>query len=177
MKLPFGKKVMLGGFYVLKHTKSLTSAELKKLRKASNIPADVQKHLDRKSLPYITISTMSDSWRIEFVIGTGMYEAIDELPVAVDSEGVYTYYGNARVNFGNIVNGWFAYTGTVGDAEYQAAVVNAMQDYLKRASEKGKDTLGEEENGKVMDDELEREEHKSLLKSMSNDLKKSEENG
>lgn len=172
MKLPFGKKVMLGGFYVLKHTKALTSSELKKLRKANNIPADVQKHLDRKSLPYITISTMSDSWRIEFVIGTGMYEAIDEIPVAVDSEGVYTYYGNARVNLGNIVNGWFAYTGTVGDEEYQAAVINAMQDYLKRASEKEKEPLSDEENEKVLNEELEREEHKSMLGSMAEELKK-----
>lgn len=172
MRLPFGKKVLLGNFYVLKHTKALTSAELKKLRKATGIPADVQKHLERKALPYITISTITDSWRIEFMIGMGMYEAIDEIPVAVDSEGIYTYYGNARVNLGNIVNGWFAYTSTVGDEEYQGSVIKSMQDYLKRASDKGKYPLSKEENEKVLDAELEKEEHKETLKSMSQDLGK-----
>lgn len=172
MKLPFGKKVMLGGFYVLKHTKALSSAELKKLRKASNIPEDVQKYLERKTLPYITISTLSDSWRIEFVIGMGIYEAIDEIPVAVDSEGAYTYYGNARTNLGNIINGWFAYTSTVGDEQYQGEVIKAMQDYLARYSEANKEPLSDEENEKVLEAELEKEKHKETLKSMADELSK-----
>lgn len=177
MELPFGKKVMLGGFYILKHNKALSSAELKKLRKASGIPADIQKHLDRKALPYITVSTLTDSWRMEFVIGMGVYEAIDEIPVAVDSEGIYTYYGEARTTFGNIINGWFAYTSTVGDAEYQGTVIKAMQDYIKRASEKEKEPLSDEENEKAADEELACDEHKETLKSMSDELRKEADDG
>lgn len=172
MKLPFGKKVMLGGFYVLKHTKALSSAEVKKLRNAKGIPADVQKHLERKALPYITVSTLTDSWRIEFVIGMGVYEAIDEMPVAVDGEGVYTYYGNARTNLGNIINGWFAYTSTVGDEQYLGDVIKAMQDYLARSSEANKEPLSDEENEKVLEEELGKENHKATLKSMLDELSK-----
>lgn len=177
MKLPFGKKVMLGGFYILKHTKALSSAEVKKLRNAKGIPADVQKHLERKALPYITVSTLTDSWRTEFVIGMGVYEAIDDIPVAVDSEGVYTYYGNARTNLGNIINGWFAYTSTVGDEQYQGDVIKAMQDYLVRSSEANKEPLSDEENEKVLEEELEKEKHKVTLKSMSDEISKEARHG
>lgn len=133
-KLPFGKKVMCGDFYVQKHTRALGSKELKKMRKAQGIPEDIQKHLSRGVLPYITIGTVTDSWKIQFVIGMTTYEAIDEIPVAVDGDGNYTYYGNGRINLGNIINGWFAYTSTVGDPLYQAQTITAMQDYLDRMS-------------------------------------------
>lgn len=174
MELPFGKKVMCGSFYVLKHTKALSSKELKKLRKAQGIPDDVQKHLSRGVLPYITISTVTDSWRIEFVIGLTMFNAINEIPVAVDSEGNYTYYGNGYKNLGNIINGWFAYTSTVGDAEYQATVIKAMQDYLNRMAEKNKAPLSEEENKKVLDEVEAQEKHKEVLIKMSDHIKDGE---
>lgn len=163
---------MLGGFYVLKHTRALSASEMKKLRKASGIPEDVQKYLERRSLPYITVSTLSDSWRIDFVVGMGMYEAIDEIPVAVDNEGIYTYYGDARTTLGNLVNGWFAYTGTVGDATYQSDVIKAMQDYLTRASEANKEPLDAEENEKVLNEAEERERHRKALMEMADEIRK-----
>ena len=135
MKLPFGKRVMCGNFYVVKSTRSIGSKELKKLRKSEGIPPEIQKHLQRGSLPYITISTVSDSWRIDFVVGMTMFDAINEIPVAVTNDGIYTYYGNAAINLGNLINGWFAYTSTVGDDRYQADCILAMQDYLYRHSE------------------------------------------
>lgn len=175
MKLPFGKRVMCGNFYVLKHTKALSKKELKLLRKAQGIPADVQKHLERGVLPYITIGTVTDSWKIEFVGGMMMYNAIDEIPVAVDEDKNPTYYGTARINLGNIINGWFAYTSTVGDAEYQATVIKAMQDYLDRASQKNKQPLSEEENKKAMEESEADEKHKAVILKMSNEIKKGEE--
>lgn len=174
MQLPFGKKVMIGGFYVWKHTKALSNKELKRLRSAQGIPEDIQKHLSRGVLPYITIGTVTDSWRIEFVIGMTMYYAIDEVPVLVDGAGNLCYYGNGYKNLGNIINGWFAYTSTVGDAEYQAAVIKAMQDYLKRMGEKNKAPLPEEENKRVLDEEEAKERHKTVLIKMSNQIKEGE---
>ena len=43
--LEFGKKVQVGNYYILKYSKSLSKAEVKRLRSAQNIPADIQKHL------------------------------------------------------------------------------------------------------------------------------------
>lgn len=172
MHLPFGKRVPCGNFYVLKHTKALSKKELKVLRNAQGIPSDIQKHLERGVLPYITIGTVTDSWKIEFVGGMMMYNAIDEIPVAVDEDKNPTYYGTARINLGNIINGWFAYTSTVGDAEYQATVIKAMEDYLDRMSEKNKAPLTEEENKKVMDDIESDEKHKAVVLKMADEVKK-----
>ena len=116
MKLPFGKKVMLGSFYVLKHSRSLSAKEAKALRKAEGLPSEIIKALDRRSLPYIKVSSVSESWSVEFVAGMCMYDAIDEIDVAIDGEGIYTYYGEAYKTMGNIINGWMSYTSTVGDA-------------------------------------------------------------
>lgn len=166
---------MLGNFYVLKHTKALAKKDLRLLRKAQNIPLSVGKHLERGVLPYITIGTVTDSWRIEFAMGMTMYDAIDEVPVAMDSDGNLTYYGNGYQNLGNLINGWFAYTSTVGDVEYQGTVIKAMQDYLRRMGEKGKEPLPEEETEKIMDEEEETAHHKATLVNMSGEILRSEE--
>lgn len=170
MELPFGKKVQCGNFYVYKHTRALSKKELKTLRKAQGIPPEIQKHLDRGLLPYITIGTVSDSWRIEFVCGMTMYNAINEIPVAIDSDRNYTYYGNGRLNLGNIINGWFAYTSTVGDEEYQATVIKAMQDYLNRMTEKNKEPLSEGENKDVMEESEADEKHKATIIEMGKEI-------
>lgn len=170
MQLPFGKRVTCGSYYVWKHTKALSAKELKALRKAQGIPKEIQKQLSRGAMPYITVGTITDSWRIEFCAGMTMYNAIDEIPVAVDAAGNVCYYGNGYQNLGNIINGWFAYTSTVGDEEYQEDVIKAMQDYLERMSEKNKAPLEKEENEKVLQDEEDSEKHKAVLVNMSNDI-------
>lgn len=144
MKLPFGKKVPIGGYYVYKHAKSLSAKEVRRLRSEIGIPDDIQKHLQRGSVPYITIGTLSDLWRIEFAIGTSAYNAIDEIPVAVDDAGKHTYYGDGYKILGNLINGWLSYTCTVGDAMYQADVIRSMQNYLGRMSDKPLDGDGKE---------------------------------
>lgn len=167
MKLPFGKKVMLGSFYVLKRSRSLSANEAKALRKAEGLPPEIIKALDRRSLPYIKVSSVSESWSIEFVAGMCMYDAIDEIDVAIDGEGIYTYYGEAYKTMGNIINGWMAYTSTVGDVEYQADVVKAMQAYLKRAAENGKEPLSREESEKAVEESSSVEERIRTLGEMA----------
>ncbi len=166
MELPFGKKVSCGNYYVLKHTRSLSGKELDRLRKAQGIPDGLRKYLTRGTLPVITVSTVTDSWRIEFSAGLNVFEAIDKLPVAVDGDGHYTYYGESRNVLGNIINGWFAYTSTSGDDRYMADVIKAMQDYLARASEAGGEPLSEEESEKMMEEDGKDEEARTALAEM-----------
>lgn len=168
---------MCGNFYVQKHTRALGSKELKKLRKAQGIPEDIQKHLSRGALPYITIGTVTDSWKIQFVIGMTTYEAIDEIPVAVDGDGNYTYYGNGRINLGNIINGWFAYTSTVGDDQYQAEVIKAMQGYLDRMSKDNSKPLSKEETEEVLQETEDTEKHKAVLINMSHEVQEGGSDG
>ncbi len=163
MRLPFEKKVLCGNYCVIKKNKRLSNKESAKLRSMSKLPKEIQESIARHSLPYISVGTISGSWKIEFVAGMSMYNAIDEIPVAVDSDGVLTYYGDGYRTLGNIFNGWMAYTSTVGDAKYQNEVLKAMQDYIDRASVAGSDPLPESENAEVLDDAVLTEESRQTL--------------
>ena len=176
MQLPFGKKVQCGNFYVIKRTRTLSKKEISALRKAEHIPDEVQKQLERGGLSYITISTVSDSWRVEFVAGMTKYAAIDEIPVASDAEGNYTYYGDyLKALLYNII-GMYAYTSTAGDAEYQKEVLEALQRYLDRESKKNSKPLSDKENKELMEESEKKERTRNVIIKMS-DYIKNEENG
>lgn len=136
MQLEHGKKARVGNYEVLKYSKSLSKKELKQLREGvtDELPAAVKECLQRGSLSYIKVSTISGSWSVEFVVGTTMYDAINEIPVAQDSEGNITYYGTQYSNLHATINAWLADTTTVGDFEYQKAKQEALSEYLKRAA-------------------------------------------
>lgn len=156
----------------MKKSRTPSKKELKAMRKASNIPEEVQRHLDRGQLPFIEVGTVSGSWRIEFVCEFGMYRALDEIPVAIDSDGNLTYYGDAYKSLGNLINSWFAYTSTVGDAEYQADVVKAMERYLSRMAKAGKKPLSAKENESVLTEAEDNARHEETLKNMLNEIEK-----
>ena len=63
-KIPFGKKLRAGNFYVLKHTKSILGSELKRWRTAKCIPAEIQRTMGRVGLPNIKVSTIGENWRM-----------------------------------------------------------------------------------------------------------------
>lgn len=170
--LPFGKRVKCGNYYVLKTMRALPGNELKKLRNNANIPKDMQKHLQRSSLPCITVSTMVDSWKVSFMVGMTMFNAIDEIPVFHDSKGNYEYMGEQALNLANIINFWACFTSTVGDEEFQADCIKAMSRYLDRMSEKNKAPLSKEETEKICDEEIEREKVKATLINMLNEMNK-----
>lgn len=136
MKLEYGVKVRVGNFYYLKYTKSLGRKELATLREAQNIPAEVQKHLQRASLPYIKVSTVSGSWSVEFVAGTVMYDALDSLNVVFDGDGVRQLYGTEAKNAEATFVAMLADTTTVGDYEYQVAKQKLLSEYLERAGKR-----------------------------------------
>lgn len=153
MRLDYGVKVRVGNFYILKYAKSLAKKELAVLRKADNIPADVRKHLQRRSLPYIKASTVTGSWSVEFVVGTVMYEALDRLAVVADADGNRQLYGTEGKNTEAILVGMLADTTTVGDFEYQKAKQKLLHEYLERAGKK----LSERQDAGKSEEELKQE--------------------
>ena len=177
MELPFGKRVTLGNYVILKYSKTLSKKDLKMLRKAQGIPDEIQKHLNRGSLPYIRISTVSGSWSIEWCIGMGMYHAIDEIPVAKDCDGNIVYYGNGYHNLYTLINNWFCYTTTVGDFEYQKATTKAMEEYIDRASNAAVQYATTEEDEAAADAIADAADHVAVLKNMSDEIRKEEANG
>lgn len=132
--MEFGKKVKVGNFYLLKYSKSLSSKELSKLRDAADVPAEVRKYLSRGSLPYIKVSTVTDSWSVEFVMGMNMFNVLDGVKVVHDGEGVYQLYGTEERNVHALLVGMFADTTTLGDIEYNVAKQKLLSEYVDRAS-------------------------------------------
>lgn len=184
MKLDFGVKVHVGNFYFLKYSKSLSKKELAVLRKALNIPKEIQKHLQRGSLPYIKVSTVSNSWSVEFVIGTTMYEAIDALNIVMDDDGVRQLYGVEMKNTQAIFVAMLADTTTVGDFEYQVAKQKLLTEYLDRAGKelnekqdagKSEEEL-KQESDKAAQEVLDNETYAQTIEDMGEHIKKEEEN-
>lgn len=132
--MEFGKKVKVGNFYLLKYSKSLSSKELSKLRDAADVPAEMRKYLSRGSLPYIKVSTVTDSWSVEFVMGMNMFNVLDGVKVVHDGEGVYQLYGTDERNVHALLVGMFADTTTLGDIEYNVAKQKLLSEYVDRAS-------------------------------------------
>ena len=178
MELPFGKKISVGPYTVLKYSKSLSKKEVKELRDAANIPADIQKHIQRGSLPFIKVETVSGSWSVEWIIGQTMYDAINEIPLACDASGNPLYYGNGYKNLYAIFNAMFTDTCTVGDFEYQVAKQNLMNEYLNRASSAaGKDQTEEEkkDSEESLEEVYHAEQHKAMIMEMGEEVKNADE--
>lgn len=97
MKIPFGKKVWCGNFYVLKRTRVLSKKEMKELR------GELLPELGRAGLPYIEIGSLSQDWRIEFSAGTGAFARIDGVDVEEDDSGRLWYKGEAEKNISHFV--------------------------------------------------------------------------
>ena len=91
--MDFGKKLYCGNFVVTKKSRSLSKQELKELRDKEGIRDDVRKHLTRGSLPYICVETVGGGWKVEFGIGTTMFEAIDALGMVRDEKGDWRTHG------------------------------------------------------------------------------------
>lgn len=180
--MEFGKKVRVGNYQILKFTKSLSKAEVKKLRDMINIPPEVRPYLQRASLPYIKVSTVSGSWAVEFVMGTTMYDALDNLHVVHDAEWNYQLMGNEEKNTEAIFVGMFADTTTVGDFEYMVAKQKLLSEYLDRASKKlnEKQDAGKseeelkEENEKAAQEVLVKDKHASTILDMGEYIKQEE---
>lgn len=181
--MDFGKTVKVGNYGILKYSKSLTKKEVAVLRKGQNIPDEVRGHLERAKLPYIKVFTLSGSWEVHFVIGTSMYEALDALKVAHDSEGNNYLYGVEAQNTEAIFVGMLADTTTVGDYEYQVAKQKALHEYIERASAKANEDEDagkspeqiQEENDKAAQEILDASKTKEALIDMSNHINAKED--
>ena len=179
MKLEFGKPVMVGNYTITKITKSLSRKQVKELRRASGIPEDIQRQLERASLPFIKVQTSSGSWGVEFVMGTSMYDALDDVKVVVDSDGVRQLCGVEKRNVEAMFVAMLADTTTVGDYEYNVAKQKLLQEYLDRATRKKmeeeakKDSAeSQRESEEAAQEVLDAEEQKTMVVDMAGRIKK-----
>lgn len=168
-KIPFGKKLRAGNFYVLKHTKSISGSELKRWRTAKGIPAEIQRTLSRGGLPYIKVSTIGENWSIELACTQHMYMVIDSQPTEM---GVFT--DEAVMNLKNLFTTWYADTCLIGDNEYLEDKGSAIKAFLDR--QKGKE-ISKEDEVKILDDEKTKLEAEENMKDMADKLSKEDSDG
>ncbi len=180
--LEYGHRVQCGNYYILKHNKSLSKAEVKKLRTAQGIPADVQKHLQRASLPYIKVATITDSWSVEFVIGMKMYELLDDVHVVFDGEGNRLLYGEEKNTFEHIFVQMMTDTTLVGDKDYRLGKLRLQKEYLEReakrineANDAGKtEEQLRKESEDAVQEVIDREKHAATIVEMGKQVAKEE---
>ena len=177
MALPFGKTIKTRHCTVLKFSKSLSKKEVASLRE--DIPAEIKKHLQRGSLPFIKISDIAGTWCVEFSVVTSMYAALDKfVPVAVGD-----HYEFSKDD-GNIIEAFalLMYTDTSlpGDAEYTAGKLKLRDEYIAREAARRNDAADngktEEQLRKESDDAvqevIDRDKHAETLLDMAEKIKK-----
>lgn len=130
--MEFGKKVYVGNFIITKKSKSLSKEEMAALRSDAGINPDKYKGLSRHSYPYMHIENVGGGWELNIYMGMTMFDALDDLTVVPDDARGWVVPGNEGVNAEIIITGMFMDTTTVGDAEYQAAKLDAMRGFIAR---------------------------------------------
>lgn len=177
MALPFGKTIKTRHFTVLKFSKSLSKKEVASLRE--DIPAEIKKHLQRGSLPFIKISDIAGTWGVEFSVGTSMYAALDEC--------VYAFVGD-HYEFSkteeNIIEAFaqlmYADTSLPGDAEYTAGKLKLRDEYIAReaarrnaAADEGKtEEQLRKESDEAVQEVIDRDKHVETILEMAEQIKK-----
>ena len=132
--LPFGRKIQVGNYTVLKYTKTLSKQQLKSIREDKDILPEVKKQLTRNGLPYIKVEAISQIWSIEFCCNTGVFLHIDRvLPLALlaAQEGREPEY-ETIADFAHLFGMWMTDTTVQGDSIYYADKGNALKAMIER---------------------------------------------
>ena len=177
MALPFGKTIKTRHFTVLKFSKSLSKKEIASLRE--DIPAEIKKHLQRGSLPFIKIADIAGTWGVEFSVGTSMYDALDGcVPVAV---GDHYEFSKDDINFIEAyAQLMYVDTSFPGDAEYTAGKLKLRDEYLARESARRNDASDNgkteeqlrKESDEAVQEVIDRDKHAETLLGMAEQIKK-----
>jgi len=142
--LPFGKKIQVGNYTVLKFTKTLTKNQLKQIRESKDIHPEVRKRLTRSGLPFIKVEAISQIWSIEFCCNTAVYLFIDRvLPQALlAAQEKREPEFESIADFAHLFGMWMTDTCVQGDSIYYADKGKALQALIER--QKARPTTQEE---------------------------------
>jgi len=173
--LPFGKKIQVGNFTVLKFTKTLTKSQLKDLREDSGMDSEIMRRLRRTGLPYIRVEAISGIWAIEFCCNTGVYMFIDRvLPQAIiaQQEGK-ALDADSMADFAHMFGIWMTDTCVQGDVQYIEDKGNALQALIERQRAAKAETSEEKAaDDKVLEGMKKEEEAKAAIVDMANTIEK-----
>lgn len=161
-EMPFGVKNKVGNFTYLKHVRVLSGKEVAQLRDLNNIPQEARKHLQRKGLPYITVSTIGGGWSISYVCGSEVYRFIEHEHF-LGKEGERALHNLFVMLYGD--------TTFLGDVEYWQQKQVALQGFLDRMKAR---KVEKEEDDKELEGMKAEEEAKAAIIEMAKKVKEEE---
>lgn len=181
-KLPFGKKILVGNFTVLKYTRTLPKKQLQQLRDSENIHPDVRKKLTRSGLPYIKVEAVSQIWAIEFCCNTAVFSYLDNyLPLALAAvEAGVELKENSLTDIMHVFGMWMTDTCVWGDSQYIEAKANAVNDLMnrQRAIKANAESAEEKEaDDKVLEEVKDSEDAKAAIIEMAQHAKEGGDDG
>lgn len=158
--LPFGKKIQVGNYTVLKYTKTLTKQQLKQLREGQDIHPEVKRQLSRSGLPYIKVEAISQIWSVEFCCNTGVYLHIDRvLPLALlAAQEKRKPEFESIADFAHLFGMWMTDTCVMGDTLYFNDKGRALKALIERQAAAKAETPEEKAADDAVLDELKKEE-------------------
>lgn len=181
--LPFGKKIQVGNYTVLKINKTLTKNQLRAVRENKEIPAEIRKQITRAGIPYMKVEANSQIWGVEMACNTAMYQMIDHLlPIAIiahetnNEDSVDT----TVADFAHLFSMWFTDTTVKGDIQYIEDKGNALKALIERqkALKTEKESTEEKEaDDKVLKEVEQNEQTKAAIVDMANGIAEKEKGG
>ena len=124
MSLQFGKRYYVGNFYVQKFVRGLSSKELKQFRKEN---PGLSRHFNRSGVPFIRLSTVSGSWRMEWSCTMRMFGLLDSL--SVDGDKLST---SSEIELRGLVTMMYTESTVLGDNVFLEDRFKALNFYLSR---------------------------------------------
>lgn len=173
--LPFGRKIQVGNYTVLKYTKTLSKQQLKSIREDKDIHPEVKKQLTRNGLPYIKVEAISMIWSVEFCCNTGVFMYIDRvLPLALlaAQEGREPEY-ETIADFAHLFGMWMTDTTVQGDSIYYADKGNALKALIERQTalrRKAETPKEKAEDDKILEEVKAEEEAKANIIDMAQNI-------
>lgn len=165
----FGKKYRVGNFELVKISKALSRKDVALLRKEAGM--GYVKGLNRATLPFIKVSSISGNWAVEYAGGCAYYAFIDQC--FGDKGMLVEEHRQALVNICTLL---YADTMTMGDGQYFTDKGNALKGFLERQ----KSSATDEEDEADLEYVKEKVEYEQKIGEMAehvDKLEKEEKNG
>lgn len=154
--IPFGKKIRVGNFYVLKTSRAVGRKELAAMRRERGIADEVAKKLGHQGMPQITVGDIAGGWSVTYGPTMQVYVFLDSLSVSEDGS-----LGRAESeSLRNLVMLVYMGSTILGDKELNLARVRIHDEFVERMSAKTGD--GETAEEKAADDKVTEEEARRM---------------
>lgn len=161
--MPFGKKIQIGNYFVLKYMKTLTRKELMALRASSEAAVYAKQRgidLTRGGVSYIKVFTRGGDWELHFGCNATMFYYIDSRFVGdqLSDDNYKALYTLFLLFYGD--------TTIMGDGQYIDAKGRLLKEYLERTKAPKETPESKAEDDAILEDVKKMEEARANIVAM-----------